>query len=163
MNIFYLHQDPNIAAKAMTNKHVIKMILESAQLLSTAHHILDGENSPYKELLYRRTHANHPSAIWVRESSANYQWLYEHFTALGAEYTERYGKTHKSIRQLSNILKNIPHNIQCGKATPIKIAIANTTWHHRDPVTSYRNYYENEKLKTSEDLSRYKKYILGGN
>lgn len=161
MNIFFIHDNPVTAAKAMTNKHVVKMILESAQLLSTAHHILDGEDSPYKDLLYRQTHHNHPSSVWVREASANYLWLYEHFVALGNEYTERYGKIHKSIRQLGDILKNTPTNIPQQTMTPVKLAIAGTEWHSEDPVLSYRNYYIHEKVKTPEDLARYERHING--
>jgi hypothetical protein len=89
MNIFYIHENPTISAKAMSNKHVVKMILESAQLLSTAHHILDKSTSSE---LYKPTHKNHPSAIWVRQSYKNYQWLYNHFISLCEEYTKRYNK-----------------------------------------------------------------------
>ena len=80
MNIFYLSEDPNQAAKYMYNKHVVKMILESAQLLCTAHIISDGESA---DVPYKATHKNHPSAIWARESVSNYIWLYDHMIALG--------------------------------------------------------------------------------
>jgi len=177
MNIFYIHENPVIAAKAMTNKHVVKMILESAQLLCTAHRVLDGvqiivksknghnlkkwqhNNKYYDELLYKSTHVNHPSAIWVRESSKNYNWLYQHFIALGNEYKNRYGKTHKSIAELRFLLASPPKNIPHIDKTPVRVAITNTEWHKKTPVESYRTYYLNEKINTNEDLQRYKEVI----
>ena len=169
MNIFYLDHDPIVAAKAMTNKHVVKMILESAQLMSTAHRVLDGE--PYikrsksgarltrythsNESLYQATHINHPSALWVRESKSNYDWLYKHFLALNNEYTERYHKTHASLTKLGAVLAHSPRNIPNVGLTPIRIAITNTKWHRKDPVESYRAYYIGEKLHTIQDQDRY--------
>jgi len=180
MNIFYIDKDPRVAAKAMTNKHVVKMILESAQLLCTAHRMLDGYeatvksksgsnlkkwkhfNETYDNLLYKSTHANHPSAIWVRESVENYNWLYEHFIALGNEYKSRYDNTHKSINDLAFILAQPPRHIPNVKQTPIRVAITNKQWHRPDPVESYRLYYKEEKLNTPEDWQRYNQ-VIGGN
>jgi hypothetical protein len=156
MNIFYLHPDPAIAAQAMTNKHVVKMILESAQLLCAAHHILDGDISPFKNELYKVTHRNHPSNIWTRESIENYNWLYKHFIALCNEYTNRYGKIHLTQAKLEQLLSNPPLNIPKVPATPIRVAITNTVWHVKNnPVQSYRNYYMGEKLKLQDDITRY--------
>ncbi len=108
MNIFYLHEDPRKAAEYQYNKHVVKMILESAQMLCTAHHHYgNGDNVPYK-----KAHYNHPSTIWVRENSLHYDWLYEHMMALGDEYTRRYGKTHLSITKCGHLRAapiDIPH------------------------------------------------------
>ena len=95
MNIFYLHSDPVKAAKIQYNKHVVKMILESAQMLCTAHH-------HYAELLeyksdyvpYKKAHYNHPSTIWCRQNVKQYYWLYNHMIALSNEYTKRYSKEH---------------------------------------------------------------------
>jgi hypothetical protein len=80
MNIFFLSEDPYEAARMQVDKHVVKMILESAQLLSTAHRILDGDDQGVlpdfeTRLFYRATHKNHPSAKWIRESVENYNWL----------------------------------------------------------------------------------------
>ena len=98
MNIFYLHRDPVIAAKVQYNKHVVKMILESAQMLCAAHHVIGNpDDSPYK-----LAHKNHPSTIWVRESIFHYDWLWNHMIALGDEYTRRYGKTHLSITKMND-------------------------------------------------------------
>ena len=93
MNIFYLHRDPVIAAKVQYNKHVVKMILESAQMLCTAHHHYDEDT----DVPYKKAHYNHPSTIWTRESDEHYMWLFDHMCALGKEYTKRYGKIHLSI------------------------------------------------------------------
>ena len=108
MNIFYLHEDPRKAAEYQYNKHVVKMILESAQMLCTApHHYGNGDNVPYK-----KAHYNHPSTIWVRENSLHYDWLYEHMMALGSEYKRRYGRTHMSIDKCGHLHEapaDIPH------------------------------------------------------
>lgn len=160
MNIFYLHTDPKISARAMTNKHCVKMILESAQLLSTAHWVLDPD-TPFANTLYKVTHQNHPSSIWVRESSANYNWLYAHFVELCKEYTRRYGKTHLTESKLMATLGHFPANIPMRKATPVRLAITNPQYHKADPVMAYRMYYVKEKIKTKEDLDRYMRVLKG--
>ena len=100
MNIFYLDKCPVKAAQLQYNKHVVKMILESAQMLCTAHHHYgNGDNVPYK-----KAHYNHPSTIWVRQNSIHYDWLYDHMIALGDEYTKRYGKTHLSIIKCKDLV-----------------------------------------------------------
>ena len=107
MNIFYLDKDPFKAAKVQYNKHVVKMILESAQMLCTAHHVLGNPD----DVPYKLAHKNHPSTIWVRENSLHYDWLYEHMIALGNEYEYRYGKEHLSITKCKAPLANQPENI----------------------------------------------------
>ena len=100
MNIFYLDECPKKAAKLQYNKHVVKMILESAQMLCTAHHHYgNGDNVPYKQ-----AHYNHPSTIWVRQNSIHYDWLYDHMIALGNEYTKRYNKIHLSITKCKDLV-----------------------------------------------------------
>ena len=90
MNIFYLDHDPRLAAQYHCDKHVVKMILESAQLLCTAVNIrAGGQVSPYKT-----THVNHPCSIWVRQNSANAMWVWYLLCYLNAEYSFRYGKLH---------------------------------------------------------------------
>ena len=132
MNIFYLHKDPEISAKMHCDKHVVKMIIEYAQLMSTAHRILDGTeyisqtlggrrikrwkhpNSNMDGVLYKASHINHPSAIWVRESAIQYQYMYDMFVALCDEYTYRYGKIHMTDSKLRVILDEIPRNLELG-------------------------------------------------
>lgn len=135
MNIFYFDSDPERCAIDHCDKHVVKMILEYAQLLSTAHRILDGITTTTKsasgrnktewhladtrnDALYSATHTMHPSAKWCRDSDANYQWLYSLFIALCDEYTYRYHKVHATDTKLRGILKNSPNNIRIGEFSP---------------------------------------------
>jgi hypothetical protein len=160
MNIFYLDQSPVVSAQAMTNKHVVKMIVESAQLLSTAHHILDGTDAIVG--IYKPTHRNHPSAVWTRETFGNYIWLRDHLGALLDEYGNRYNKQ-PSDHATNQVFKRLfypPKNIPLLSLTPIKPAITNKIHIvEGDGVKSYRNYYVAEKIKTPEDLHRYKKTL----
>jgi hypothetical protein len=143
MNIFYLSTDPKKAAEYMYNKHVVKMILESAQLLCTAHIISDGykANVPYKV-----THKNHPSAVWARESISNYKWLYKHMIALGEEYTRRYGKQHLTILKCSDMLRNPPVNVTKTELTPMPQCMPDKYKVPGNSVEAYWNYYEAEKV-----------------
>ena len=109
MNIFYLHEDPQLAASYMYDKHKVKMILESAQMLCTAHHCY-GNAEQKLNVPYKQAHLNHPSTIWARKSRATYRWLYLHMIALGHEYTKRYGKIHLTITKCAKFL-NIPPGI----------------------------------------------------
>ena len=143
MNIFYLSNDPEKAAKYMYNKHVVKMILESAQLLCTAHIISDGENA---NVPYKATHKNHPSAIWARESISNYVWLYDHMIALGNEYTRRYGKKHLTILKCSGALCKVPNNITKVDLTPMPQCMPDQYKVPGNSVEAYWNYYEAEKV-----------------
>lgn len=143
MNIFYLSEDPRQAAKYMYNKHVVKMILESAQLLCTAHIISDGENA---DVPYKATHKNHPSAIWARESISNYIWLYDHMIALGNEYTRRYGKKHLTILKCSGVLSKVPKNISKVDLTPMPQCMPDQYKVPGNSVEAYWNYYEAEKV-----------------
>jgi hypothetical protein len=158
VNIFYIDADPLQAAKWMVDRHVVKMILESAQLLSTAHRVLDGVEtvgtSPKgrskkiwelfdarEEVLYQATHINHPSAIWCRSSIQNYDWLVEHMFALMSEYTHRYGKTHKCQGDLSYMLQSPPKNLEEYDWTPIPSCMDDKYIISSDPLINYRNYY----------------------
>lgn len=143
MNIFYLDDDPKLAAKYHCNKHVVKMILETAQLLCSAYHMmLDTE----LEIPYKLTHKNHPSAQWVRESKSNFDWLCELGLELSLEYTRRYGKRHKTetvIEWCINNSNRLP--FEQFKPTPIKLCMPDKCKINGDPVQSYRNYYKEYK------------------
>lgn len=158
MNIFYVHRDPIIAAQSLVDKHVVKMILESAQLLSTAHRVLDGTQVAGKSKtgrnvkrwvlpdsrdteIYTATHVNHPSAVWCRTSVENYLWLVEHFAGLLDEYTHRYNKRHKCFELLMP-LQSPPHNLKDYDMTPMPSAMAEEYRISDDPLTNYRNYYK---------------------
>ena len=80
MNIFYLDSDIELNAKYHNDKHVVKMILESAQLLCGVHWYL-GRSAPYKF-----SHKNHPCSIWTRSSINNYNYLCKLGKALCKEY-----------------------------------------------------------------------------
>jgi hypothetical protein len=143
VNIFYLHADPRVAARYHNDKHVVKMILESAQMLSTAHRELDDD---VDDILYRSTHKNHPSTKWARENITNYMWLYFLFEALCDEYTHRYGKVHLTDQKLRDVLQHSPKNIspdssftQPPQCMPEGYKIEGNS------IEAYRNYYMGEK------------------
>lgn len=142
MNIFYLSSCPEKAAQYQYNKHVVKMILESAQLLCTAHNLLDGSDA---DVPYKSTHKNHPSAVWARQSSANYSWLYFHMLALGDEYTKRYGRQHLTITKCKKVLGRAPGGIFNTGFTEPPQCMPDEYKVEGDSVTAYWNYYENEK------------------
>lgn len=167
MNIFYLHSDPKICAAMHADKHCVKMILEYAQLLSTAHRVLDGvesqgmtatgrsqkvwtlEDSTLENALYKATHVNHPSAVWTRKSFDNYVWLHHLLTYLCKEYTLRYGKVHKV--QSSGLLRTLadaPEALEVTKYiefTQPTPAMPDEYIVPGDSIQSYRNYYVGAK------------------
>lgn len=165
MNIFILNNDPVLAAQEQCDKHVVKMIVESAQMLSTVHRMLDGtmERRPSKsgamlqywklhddreDIVYKACHFNHPSTVWTRESKANYDWHYKHFIGLCDEYTYRYGKVHSTDTKLRNHLAYSPNNIPMKGMTPFKLAMgSNPECMFEDAVKSYRAFYHTKQAK----------------
>ena len=165
MNIFYLDNNPKLCAEMHVDKHCVKMILEYAQLLSTAHRYLDGiptiglsksgrKRTQYilsddrEHLLYSATHINHPSAVWVRQSAMNYYWLYTLLVELCKEYTYRYGKTHKCESSgLVNRLQTTPVNILIGSFTEPTPAMPDNYKVRNDSISSYHNYYLGDKTR----------------
>ena len=163
MNIFYLHEDPVQNAKWHIDKHIVKMPIEYAQLMSTAHRILDGHmyigrtangrrikrwklQDERDDILYKASHVNHPSAVWVRESIENYFQMYKIYMATLAEFTHRYGKVHGASKP-SMYLMRAPLNIPLVKGTQIPQAMPDYCKVEGDPITAYRNYYINEKKR----------------
>lgn len=146
MNIFYLAEGPWECARYHCDKHVLKMILEYAQLMSTAHRILDADRlSPgFDEVLYKTTHKNHPSAVWVRQSKENYLWLHELWVALCQEYGWRYGKVHATYTRLKDHIGSVPLNIPAGEFTPPPQAMPDE-YKRDDTVEAYRAYYRGGK------------------
>jgi len=144
MNIFYLDKCPDKAARLQYNKHVVKMILESAQMLCTAHHVLDNRTRLLDDIPYRIAHVNHPSTKWCRQSIHNYTWLYEHMMALGDEYTKRYNKVHMSISKCKHLYywpQNIDEKVpftQPPQCMPDK-------YKDKCSIQAYWNYYIGEK------------------
>jgi hypothetical protein len=137
MNIFYLDSNPRKCAQYHNNKHVVKMILETAQLLCGSHWATGGE-APYK-----LSHKNHPCSIWVRDDLNNYLWLCELGINLCWEYKHRYGKTHKSYDIILWCCDNHPR-IPNNQFTPPALAMPDV-YKEKCHVQSYRNYYMGEK------------------
>lgn len=140
MNIFVLDSDPRIAAKQHCDKHVVKMLLETVQLLSTAR-VTHGATAPYKA-----THKKHPCTIWVSASKTNYTWLVELGLALSDEYKKRFGKSHLSGRRLLEILDPPPNMPELG-LTPFAQAMPEQYKQIGDAVAAYRAYYLGEKVR----------------
>lgn len=139
MNIFVLSEDPAEAARMQCDKHVVKMILESGQMLCAAH---EPGSAPWK-----RTHYNHPCTVWTRTSAANYKWLAVHGLELCAEYTRRYKRRHAAEDVLIWCAQNIPKNIPDEGLTPFVVAIKNPKYVKQDAVSSYRAYYLGDKIR----------------
>jgi hypothetical protein len=156
MNIFVLDLDPKLCAKYHCDKHVIKMILEHAQLLCTAHN-LNGKISPYKT-----THKNHPCAIWVRQSLDNYIWLVEMTKYLNEEYKNRYNKisNHKSYEVITSL--PIPDFLEKKGITDMALAMPDECIIEDDVVSSYRNYYikEKQKLATWKNFETHPEWFI---
>jgi hypothetical protein len=162
MNIFYLDQNPVKCARQHCDKHVVKMILEYAQLLSTAHRVLDGDpffepsrrsgrmikrfyiHGP-REKLYQATHMHHPSAVWCRQNISNYIWLNDLFEALLDEYTYRYEKVHKGA-ELIDLLHEPPDNIEIGAFTPPTLAMPEENKISDCHIKCYRDYYHTKSF-----------------
>lgn len=177
MNIFVLDHNPELCAQYHCDKHVVKMILEYAQLLSTAHRILDGRDVPkhsyddngklktkmvrllgYETVtdmgpLYKVTHVNHPCSIWVRTAVGNYKYVFDLLIALLREYTHRYGKVHATSR-LVPALSKFPTKFPDLRIWTTPFALAMPDHCKVDgTVDSYRRYYVMEK----ESLLKYTK------
>lgn len=176
MNIFYLSSDPVQCAQWHVDKHCVKMILESAQLLSTTHRVLDGtptiekkyvagslparwrnvkrwslpEDSRFPKdrdrVVYQATHMNHPSAVWVRDSNENYNWLFRLFTCLMDEFNYRYEKEHV-CRKLVPYLWLPPATIAVKPFTQPTPAMPDEYKVIGDSITSYHNYYRGAKAR----------------
>lgn len=167
MNIFILDEDPDIAARHHCDKHVVKMILESAQMLSSSHwmgwsQVLSSpadlkqkqtkswllENVPYDlQPAYSMTHVNHPCTIWARETRKNYEWLCVHAKSLCEEYTRRYGKRHKSEDVIDWLIENTPpHLHNCTRELTAFAQAMPDIYKNESAVIAYRSYYVGEKM-----------------
>jgi hypothetical protein len=171
MNIFYLDNDTEKCAEYHVDKHVVKMILEYCQLLSTAHRLSDGHVEPgfskagrnvkrwrlldgRDSVLYQATHVNHPSAIWARASKENYLWLADLLNKLSKEYTRRYGKVHKCESDgLIEALQTTPNNINVAKFTQPTPAMPEE-YISDDSIISYRTYYIQDKYRMASWKTR---------
>lgn len=161
MNIFILDLNFRKCAEYHVDKHIVKMCTEQLQVLSTAHRVLDGNQTTIKteagrnkkvwtmddpvleDNLYKATHINHPCSIWARQSTSNYAWLLQLTKHLLDEYTYRYGKIHGSARLLPYVSSH-PWNIPKDGLTPFALAMPDE-YKVDDAVESYRNYYRGDK------------------
>ena len=145
MNIFVLDEDPKIAAQMMCDKHVVKMIVESCQMLSTNHR-LSGSNTVYTITfdLYKQAFANHPCTVWARQTKENYMWLSDHTLELCHEYTRRYGKVHSCENMATWFSMYYPLKTPEGGLTPFAQAMPDK-YKSENAVNSYRSYYLGEK------------------
>jgi hypothetical protein len=156
MNIFFLDENPTLSAKYHVDKHVVKMILETAQLLCGVHHMTEQVT---EQVPYKLSHKNHPCAIWARESLSNYLYLCELGLELGKEYTYRYGKRHKSIEVIEWCIINKPNIPDIGFTKP---AMAMPDEFKVDSVVeSYRNYYMGAKSDLASWKNREKPFWFG--
>ena len=131
MNIFVLDRDPEIAAQFLMDKHVVKMALETAQILSTIN------GGPYLP-----THTDHPCVRWASEAIDNYRWLVKHGLAICSEYTYRYGKIHK-CQEVIWLLED-PYEIELPAGSTPFVKCMPPTYKQFDVVESYRRYYESK-------------------
>jgi hypothetical protein len=140
MNIFFLDWDVEKNAQYHCDKHVVKMILETAQLLCGVHHMTAHDTAhDTVQVPYKLSHKNHPCSIWARESLTNYLYLGELGLELSREYTHRYGKKHKSQEVIEWCLMNKPHIQDIGFTTPPKAMP--DEYKTEDVIESYRKYY----------------------
>jgi len=147
MNIFILDTDIETCAQYHCDQHVVKMILESVQMLCTALN-KKGFTTPYKS-----THIKHPCVLWVEESFGNFLWLKNLALALNTEYRFRYERDsdHKSISVLNEITSCIYENrglTEFAQAMPDKYKVPG------DAVKAYRQFYLGEKMKFAKWTKR---------
>lgn len=146
MNIFVLDKDPQRAAHYHNDKHVVKMIMESAQILCTVHHKLGGDLAvKLVPAILKPTHANHPVVIWAGQSHANYTWLHELMKYLGQEYRQRYNGQHAYTHTLWNQLLKRPMSMEGKTLTPFAQCMPEQYRQPTNVVEAYRDYYFFEK------------------
>ena len=139
MNIFYINENPIIAAQELADDHIRKMQIESAQMCCTAHWET-GSEAPYK-----RAHWNHPSTKWARESIQHYYWLVEHGLEICDQFTKRYGKLHKTQSVLEWLKQNKPQIPDNGFTPPPQCMPEE--FRMVDTIEAYKNFYINDKIK----------------
>lgn len=140
MNLFVLHRDPVIAARWQCDRHVVKMTLETAQILCTAAHLL-GQEAPYKP-----THVKHPCVLWTAACRGNWRWVVAHGLALADEYERRFGRTHKSVPVLRWAARRGVGPRGSARRQPFVMAMPDE-YRGRDPVAAYRRFYIGKKAR----------------
>ena len=147
MNIFFIDKNPIKSAQQLCDKHVVKMVLETAQMCSTAMHEWCSDDEPILKEIYKPAYKNHPMTVWVREDDANMTWALLHGIAIGEEYKYRYGKDHKSTAILENIAEYTYNESEVDDwevhTTPPQCMP--DQFKCDDYVEAYRNYYRTDK------------------
>lgn len=154
MNIFYLDKCPHKSATYFYDRHKVKMILECAQMLCTAHHVLgNGDNVPYKKAF-----ENHPCTKWVRENKLHYYWLYKHFMAISNEYEKRYGKMHSTWTKCAWPLFFAPKDMPTKDFVDPPQCMPDKYKVDGDCVKAYWNFYIGEKWKVAHKNEKILEY-----
>ena len=142
MNIFFLHRDPQWAANSLCDKHIPKMLLESAQMLSTAVQENAGEQL---EDLYKPAYSKHPMTKWVGSTFSNFQWTLENAVFISHEYCKRFNKLHKSSRILNAIYDNQYYKEIPDEQFTTPPQCMPDEYKDKDYVIAYRKYYMGAK------------------
>lgn len=154
MNIFILDENPERCAEQHCDKHVVKMTLECAQILSAVNHMMGRHHSR----LYNLTHQHHPCVVWAASCTANYVWLHRLFQALATEYVRRYprkGRQHASWIRLGELTRAPPRGmVPRNRRTPFVQCVPKEHVSRGDPVTAYRTYYINQKASIARWTNR---------
>jgi hypothetical protein len=139
MNIFAVHVDPEVAARSLCDKHVVKMPLETAQMLCAVSWRF------YVPAPYKVTHPKHPCILWAGETAANWLWLLRHGLALCSEYERRYWRVHASQKVLFWCQEHGGRPEE-GSQTPFVQALPKEL-QQEDAVLAYRAYYLRDKAR----------------
>lgn len=140
MNIFAVDNDPVLAAQALHDRHVVKMCLETAQILCTVAH---AHGLPAK---YKPTHAKHPCTLWAGSSRGNVMWLIQHGMGLCVEYTHRFGKRHACEQVILDVSTALVGAILTGQRTPFAQVMPDE-YRSDDAVDAYRRMYRATKVQ----------------
>ena len=141
MNIFFIDKCPIKSAQQLCDKHVVKMVLETAQMCSTAMH--EWGFARHLKHVYKVAYKNHPMTVWVRDNQHNLAWAVTHGLEIGKEYTRRYGKVHKSTKVLEEMDDGWIHDDYDTHTTPPQCMP--DQFKCDDYVEAYRNYYRTDK------------------
>lgn len=168
MNIFFTNAHPKQCAMDHVDRHVVKMTLEYAQILSSAHrfyrgsvgvlrhpsknilmeeypYVLPEEQSSHETSMYLMAHINHPCTIWARSNYLNYQWLYWLYVELCQEYYYRYGQYHNPPKHIANarlidVLYDSPDGIPNTEDMTPPPQCMPDEFKAASPITAYRQY-----------------------
>ena len=136
MNIFVLHQAAPLAASYHSDVHVVKMTLETAQILATVHHLHGNGDA----VTYKPTHQNHPCVKWAAASLMNYRWLLLLGQSLAKQYKMRFGKEHACSTLFQTELSKAPPALNRAPNVPFALCMPDEC-KDADPVVAYRKYY----------------------